>query len=270
VDAGSVDSIRIGLLEDDAVVAQMLEMAFAGSGWLCDRFETLTEIKQALAGLSYDLLVLDWMVPDGTVETLIPWVRERLGWEIPILIESLLGDEPRIVRALGLGANDYVVKPLRLAEVNARIQALLRRQQPPTSRILARGPYCIDTAQREVTLDGGPVKLTRWSWTLPFTSSATPGSCLLASGCSRKSGGFQRRLRPARLIITLAGCARNCAWVRRVASVLPACPAMAIAWRLLPAAVKTPPRGKRANNKTPHNQPNQAVVGRNIALIKRL
>ncbi|WPL17305.1 Phosphate regulon transcriptional regulatory protein PhoB [Thiorhodovibrio winogradskyi] len=156
-----MNSIRIGLLEDDAVVAQMLEMAFAGSGWLCDSFETLTDIKQALTALSYDLLVLDWMVPDGTVETLIPWVRESLGWEIPILIESLLGDEPRIVRALGLGANDYVVKPLRLAEVNARIRALLRNQRSTHRPIMAHGPYRIDTAQRELTMDGEPVKLTR-------------------------------------------------------------------------------------------------------------
>ena len=154
-------SVRIALLEDDAVVAQMLELAFAGSGWLCDRFETMTEFKQATKALTYDLLVLDWMVPDGTVETLIPWVRERFGWGVPILIESLLGDEPRIVHALGLGANDYVVKPLRLAEVNARIRALLRSQQQAPTPIIARAPYRIDAAQRKLTMAGEPIKLTR-------------------------------------------------------------------------------------------------------------
>lgn len=153
--------IKIALLEDDAVVAQMLEMAFAGSGWLCDRFETLTGIQSALETLSYDLLVLDWMVPDGTVETLIPWIRRHLGWEVPILIESLLGDEPCVVHALGLGANDYVVKPLRLAEVNARIRALLRSRKSASGAIITCGAYRIDTLRRELTVDYQLIRLTR-------------------------------------------------------------------------------------------------------------
>lgn len=161
MDSSPVTSIRIGLLEDDAVVAQMLEMAFAGSGWLCDCFETTAAFKQALTALDYDLLVLDWMVSDGTVESLIPWVREHFGWGVPILIESLFGDEPQIVRALGLGANDYVVKPLRLAEVNARIRALLRSRRPAPMPMITCGSYRIDTAQRELTIEGKPIKLTR-------------------------------------------------------------------------------------------------------------
>lgn len=157
-----MSSLRIGLLEGDAVVAQMLEMAFADSGWSCDRFETIAAIQLVLAAPPhYDLLVLDWMVPDGTLETLIPWVRKHLGWEIPILIESFYGDELRIVHALGLGADDYVVKPLRLAEVKARIQVLLRSRRPAVRPNIICGAYCIDAAQRELKLKEQPIQLTR-------------------------------------------------------------------------------------------------------------
>lgn len=153
--------IRIGLLEDDDIAAEMLELVFGQNGWSADRYRTVAELRRALPGRRYDLLVLDWLVPDGTAEPLVLWVRQRLGWEVPILIASALGDERQIVHALGLGADDYVVKPLRLAEVSARILALLRRAQAEPSQVIACGPYRIDIARRELALDAAPVDLTR-------------------------------------------------------------------------------------------------------------
>lgn len=156
-----VEMIRIGLLEDDDVVAELLGLVFDQHGWSAERFGTLAELQQALPRRRYDLLVLDWSVPDGTAGHLIPWVREHLGWEIPILVESALGDERQIAHALGLGADDYVVKPLRLAEVSARMLALLRRRPTEPACVIACGPYRIDIAGRELTFDAQPVALTR-------------------------------------------------------------------------------------------------------------
>jgi len=155
------DGVRICLLEDDILIAKLLSATFEQNAWSCDCFETIALLKAALCEAVYDLIVLDWSVPDGTAETLIPWIRERVGWKQPILVESVHGDEAQIVRALMLGADDYVVKPLRLAEVTARIQSLLRRTQWMPTPTLSRGHYRVDAARRELTLNGEPIALTR-------------------------------------------------------------------------------------------------------------
>lgn len=153
--------IRIALLEADESAATALALAFEQSGWDCERSATIAAFRAALQAARYDLLVLDWSAPDGTAEDLIPWVREHFGWQLPLLITSVHGDEAQIVRALGLGADDYAVKPLRVAEVKARIQALLRRSRPQPSAVIRCGPYRIDSLQRTLSLHGEPLELTR-------------------------------------------------------------------------------------------------------------
>lgn len=170
--------LNIGLLEDDHVVADVLGGLFEAEQWAYERFETISALRAALPRSDFNLLVLDWSVPDGTAETLIPWVRARFGWDLPILIESVLGDEAQIVRALGLGADDYVVKPLRVLEVKARIESLLRRAHKQGDQELVCGPFRIDLAQRRLTLDGEPVELTRVELDLMAYFLQHPGELL--------------------------------------------------------------------------------------------
>jgi len=158
--------VHIGLLEDDAVVGEMLRMAFAEAGWRCHRFATVAAMVEALSGTSFDVLVLDWLLPDGTAETVIRLVRARPGEVVPILVESLKDDEAQVVHALELGADDYVVKPLRLAEVKARIQVLLRRHQGDFVDCPAHGPFRIDLKRGVLLRDGQPQDLTRTEFAL--------------------------------------------------------------------------------------------------------
>ncbi|MCB1954387.1 MAG: response regulator transcription factor [Rhodocyclaceae bacterium] len=154
-------TIHIGLLEDDPVVGEMLVLAFTRAGWRCSHHTTVSAMTTALATVSFDLLVLDWVLPDGTAETIIRQVRNRPGEDVPILIESLKDDEARMVRALQLGADDYVVKPLRLAEVKARIEALLRRRRGVAVEWPSSGPFEVDMGRGLLLLDGVPVNMTR-------------------------------------------------------------------------------------------------------------
>jgi two-component system response regulator RegX3 len=151
---------RIALLEDDLLVAELLGIAFAEAGWEHRHFTTVAGISKVIRHTPFDLLMLDWMLPDGEADSVIRLAREHCGWELPILIVSVDGDEQRIVHALGLGADDYVVKPLRLSEVRARVSALLRRSRATGGETLTLGRYQIDRDASLFRIDGKPVDLT--------------------------------------------------------------------------------------------------------------
>lgn len=157
---------RIALLEDDPIIADLLKMTLDQAGWRYRHFTTIAAIRQALETERFDLFILDWSLPDGKADAVIRLVRERLGRRQPILIESVSDDEELIVNALHLGADDYVVKPLRMSEVQARIMALLRRVRhgEPDSRTL--GAFRVDETNRRIYRDEVVLKLTAMEFEL--------------------------------------------------------------------------------------------------------
>lgn len=140
-------------------MADVLALAFDEMGWHYRHFERVAEISSALDAQTFDLLVLDWSLPDGNADSVIRLARERFGWDLPILVESVSDDEEQIVAALRTGADDYVVKPLRIAEVQARINALLRRRRADSASSLAIGRCRIDLARNTAFLDDAPLEL---------------------------------------------------------------------------------------------------------------
>lgn len=115
-----------------------------------------------------DLVILDLMMPqmDG-LETIR---RIRSNSLIPIIILSALGEETDKVRALNLGADDYLTKPFGLQELLARVQAVLRRaswgETPTRQGILARGDIIIDLDSHQVVVRGKPIGLTPTEYNL--------------------------------------------------------------------------------------------------------
>lgn len=156
----------IGLLEDDPLIAEVIEGTLEGAGWDYHLFTSVAEISTALRTQSFDLLLLDWTLPDGEADSVIRLVRQQLRLATPILIESASGDENQIVEALALGADDYVVKPLRLSEVQARIAALLRRVRHDAPGPLQLGPYRVDATNKLVYRLDQPVDLTLMEYDL--------------------------------------------------------------------------------------------------------
>lgn len=154
------DAVCIALLEDDPVIADLLALTFGQAGWDHRHYATIAAIGEALMERRFDLLMLDWSLPDGEAGSVIRLVRDRFGWDLPIVIESVNDDEQQIVNALELGADDYVVKPLRMSEVQARVAALLRRSRRDVPVRYALGAYRIDEANHEVYLNEAPLQLT--------------------------------------------------------------------------------------------------------------
>lgn len=178
----SPSPIRIGILEDDPLQAQLYLDRLGQAGYRCQLFPTLKEAKEALSKDAFDLLLLDWILPDGTAETLLRWIREQLGWKVPVLVITSCGEEQDITHALQLGADDYVIKPPRVSELLARCQALLRRAahgpRPQPNDIEHFVPYAIDTRNRLITAHGHPVKLTQKEYELTCVFFRNPGKLM--------------------------------------------------------------------------------------------
>lgn len=153
--------MRIAILEDDLAQADLLASIIHSIGHNSHKFSTLSALRRALTYETFDLLVLDWMLPDGTGVELIKWFRAAQGNDTPILLATCKADEKDVVEGLNAGADDYVVKPIRVAEMIARINALVRRRVGrKLSPVLEMGPYRFDTLARKVTIKGESVELT--------------------------------------------------------------------------------------------------------------
>ena len=153
------------MLEDDA------DQANRASGWIterghqCEVFHKPDDFQRAFRKTSYDVVILDWNLPDATGLEILKWIRQSLASDVPIIFVTARQGEADIVAALEAGADDYLVKPIRQFELLARIGALARRAQPETE-ILECDPYTIDTSNRQITVNGEPIKLTEKEYDL--------------------------------------------------------------------------------------------------------
>ncbi|HFD11155.1 MAG TPA: response regulator transcription factor [Crenotrichaceae bacterium] len=154
--------MNIALLEDDQAQAVIIaEWLFQG-GHVCNCFESGHAFTHAVKNNTYDLLLLDWIIPDLNGIDVLHWARENLEWRIPILFISQMDREEDIVQALHLGADDYMIKPVRHRELLARIEALTRRSTiaDDSNTILSLAPYSIDRSQRVILKDGKNIPMT--------------------------------------------------------------------------------------------------------------
>jgi DNA-binding response OmpR family regulator len=131
-------------------------------------FPTGKEFLMVLARESYDLVILDWMLPDITGDKLLTWIRENVNWQIPVVFATARDSEEDIVRGLTLGADDYIVKPVRRGELLARVQAVARRGHdvPASHQVLHFPPYEVDPVGRTVTNAGQAVEMTQTEFDL--------------------------------------------------------------------------------------------------------
>ena len=149
---------RILLVEDDASLASEVALFLQESG------HGVTCLGDGAAALSmpgmesFNLLVVDRMLPGLDGLTLIERLRDR-GVDTPVLVVSALGAVDDRVRGLKAGGDDYLTKPFALVELAARVEALLRRPLDTRQTVLSAGPLVMDLVTREVTRDGRPVEL---------------------------------------------------------------------------------------------------------------
>lgn len=122
--------MRIAVLDDDRLQLEMVERVAQEVGHTCSLFATGQAFLQALRRETFDMLIVDWELPDTCGPDVIRWAREHLPASLPILFITHRNAENDIIEGLQSGADDFMVKPLRVAEFQARMHALLRRAYP--------------------------------------------------------------------------------------------------------------------------------------------
>jgi two-component system KDP operon response regulator KdpE len=167
------------LVEDDEAMRGTIAGNLAAHGY---RIVEAADVAEAIRRWDVerpDVILLDLGLPDGEGTTIIRRVRREAT--TPILVLSARGAEPDKVAALDAGADDYVTKPFGLAELRARVAALLRRTAGPaadTSGAIHHGRLTIDVTRRVATVDGDPLELTPREYELLRTMLSQPGRLL--------------------------------------------------------------------------------------------
>ncbi len=153
--------MHIGLLEDDPIQQVLLELWLRKALHSVETFSAVGDMLTALKGGSFDILLLDWMLPDGNAGDVLHWVRQSLGWKLPIVVLTSHDDEQIVVDALQTGADDFMVKPAKQHELNARLLSASRRAAPGGLPVMRMGAYEIDVPRHRLLLDGTAVTLTQ-------------------------------------------------------------------------------------------------------------
>lgn len=154
--------MRIALIEDDAVQARQMVSWLASAEHHTHHYSDGESFIRALHLESFDLIIMDWGLPDISGIELLQQVRES-DTLVPVLFITSRDSEEDIITALTAGADDYVVKPPRQGETLARINALLRRRQGGNSDqqgVLQFGPYNFDCERDTVAYGDEVIKFT--------------------------------------------------------------------------------------------------------------
>lgn len=151
--------MRIGILEDDLTQQELYKLWLGTANHDCLIHGTAADFTTALQLERFDMLIVDWEIPDSSGEIVLRWVRDNLGWEMPVLFVTSRDSEKDIVTALRAGADDYVVKPAKCLELLARIESLGRRITAPAVQQI--GAYQINKDLREIRVNGELIELTQ-------------------------------------------------------------------------------------------------------------
>lgn len=171
--------MRIASLDDDEGQLEQTRFALKAMGHECHTFLTAKQFQKMLLRESFDLLMVDWALPDSTGPEVVRWVREHVQEAVPILFLTSRHDEAAIIEGLNAGADDFMVKPVRVGELSARVTALLRRcYVGHTTDELSWGPYRFLTDRCAVEIDGQPVTLTKKEFELALFMFRNTGRLL--------------------------------------------------------------------------------------------
>jgi two-component system OmpR family response regulator len=150
--------MRILIVEDDLVLADGLIRSLQQSGYIVDCSRDGEQAHQAIAIRNYDLVILDLGLPKIDGLEILKRLRQR--GSVPVLVVTARDTLEERIRGLDLGADDYMVKPFDLPELEARVRALIRRGQSGGSAVLTHGALTLDTSGRRALLGKQPLELS--------------------------------------------------------------------------------------------------------------
>ena len=157
--------MRVLLVEDTADVADAIAASFARRGDAIDCVESVQAAEDTLAVNDYEVIILDINLPDGQGTEVLRTLRRQRKPTPVLMLTARMAVEDRVA-ALDIGADDYLVKPFDLRELQARVRALRRRSGSDRSGIIEFGSLTLDPAGRVATRGGEAMSLTRREFSL--------------------------------------------------------------------------------------------------------
>ena len=186
--------MRIGLLEDDISQIELISLWADETGDQLKSYTTGQSFRDAMTEEDFDLLVLDWHLPDTTGIEELDWLRGEKASNTPVIFITSRDSEESVVEALEHGADDYMVKPVRKDITLARIKALRRRYNIDAASDVTESktefntseikgveiyePYTINEKECSITVDGEAIKLTNKEFELAVYLFRNAGSLL--------------------------------------------------------------------------------------------
>lgn len=163
---GKIWVMRVAVLEDDPDQAEMVRRLLESAGHSVHVFSRGRALLGKLGHESFDLLIIDWEIPDVSGIDVMHRARAQLASRTPILFLTHRDSEHDIVQALEAGADDFLVKPPREREFLARVHALGRRGGAMVSQEIVVAPYRVDLTRSVIERDSVPMDLTRREYEL--------------------------------------------------------------------------------------------------------
>lgn len=151
--------MRLLIVEDNRELADLMREKLSGLGYVCDTAYDGESGDVKACDNDYDAILLDLNLPDRDGFALLEGWRDQ-GLLTPVLIVTAQGELEQRVRGLRLGSDDYITKPFEFAELDARIQAVIRRFRGRANPAIVIGGLSVDPATRRVTLEGREIPLS--------------------------------------------------------------------------------------------------------------
>ena len=152
--------MKILIVDDDADLLALVSFALTQAGFAIVKAGDAPEALRVFAAEAPDLAILDINLPGGSGFDVCRAIRGRS--RVPVMMLTVRGEESDLVKALELGADDYLTKPFSPRTLLARVRALLRRAGMETSGPMTAGPFRLDLEALALAIDGAPpMRLTK-------------------------------------------------------------------------------------------------------------
>lgn len=153
--------MRVAIADDEQELLDQVSSVILSAGHEVDGFRNGMDLQNALRRETYDVVLLDWNMPNRSGLDVVNWARDNLSPMPPFILLTSRHDKGDIVRGLEAGAIDYIVKPESDEVIRARVEAAGRRTKADALPNDAEyGVYTLDRREKAITLSGDPVHLT--------------------------------------------------------------------------------------------------------------
>jgi DNA-binding response OmpR family regulator len=187
--------MRLLIVEDEPTLGELLRRNLTARGFAVDLAQSRADASAFLDVENYDAVLLDRRLGDGDGLALVKQIRGK-GSEAGILFLTARDSPVDRIEGLDSGADDYIVKPFDMDELNARLRAVLRRPGKRLATVLEAGNLSFDAAQRRASVGGNTIELPRQEAALLELLLRSQGTVVKREDIQRSLYGFDDEVTP--------------------------------------------------------------------------